>query len=284
MDVLLDFINDVADILHRNVGIQPTPRGRLDDRFIMSRTDGGLHVRAKQRNDASLIFGGYSARRLTLLALYGTGLTCRHTLLHDQMIAAEEPAAQGAQAPANRGRFAATRRALESEWNGEHLSALYRSSRQDPVDDVSCIPRQDIRGAPELRTPQAAVQENSKFSGLRAPATKFSSSRGQNGDNSETKQGRSASRRQAKRSAFVLPAHLQPSPHFLVGHVQVAFRLLDAGVSEHQLNDPDVDAVREQAARAFVPPGVSAEIDPFELFPIPLRSLPSGLRFDAVRE
>ena len=55
-------------------------------------------------------------------------------------------------------------------------------------------------------------------------------------------------------------------------------------MSEHQLNDADVDAVREQAARAFVPQVVPAEIDPFELFPIPLRSLPSGLRFDAVRE
>jgi hypothetical protein len=137
---------------------------------------------------------------------------------------------------------------------------------------------------PQRRRLHAAPLHSCKYRGLRAPATKISSSRGQNGDNSETKQGRSASRRQAKRSAFVLPAHLQPSPHFLVGHVQVALRLLDAGVSEHQLNDPDVDAVREQAARAFVPQGVSAEIDPFELFPIPLRSLPSGLRFDAVRE
>jgi len=60
--------------------------------------------------------------------------------------------------------------------------------------------------------------------------------------------------------------------------------LLDAALSEHQLNDPDVDAFREQAARAFVPQVVPAEIDPFELFSIPLRSLSSGLRFDAVRE
>jgi hypothetical protein len=34
-------------------------------------------------------------------------------------------------------------------------------------------------------------------------------------------------------------------------------------VSEHHLNDADVDAVREQAARAFVPQVVPAEIDPF---------------------
>jgi hypothetical protein len=61
MEVLLDVINDVADILRRNVGRQPAPRGRLDDRLIMPRADGALDVRAKQRNDASLIIGGYSA-------------------------------------------------------------------------------------------------------------------------------------------------------------------------------------------------------------------------------
>jgi len=78
MEVLLDVINDIADILRRNVGIQSTPRGRFDDRFIMSRADGGLDVRTKQRNDASLILGGYTARRLALLALYRARLTGRH--------------------------------------------------------------------------------------------------------------------------------------------------------------------------------------------------------------
>jgi hypothetical protein len=33
-------------------------------------------------------------------------------------------------------------------------------------------PAQDIKGAPELRTRYAAIQENSKFSGSHAPATK----------------------------------------------------------------------------------------------------------------
>jgi putative ABC transport system permease protein len=45
-------------------------------------------------------------------------------------------------------------------------------------------------------------------------------------------------------------------------------------VSEQQLDDPDVDAVREQAARALVTQVVPAEIDRLELFSIPLRSLP----------
>jgi hypothetical protein len=55
-------------------------------------------------------------------------------------------------------------------------------------------------------------------------------------------------------------------------------------VSQHQLNDPDVDAVRQQAARAFVTQVVPAQIDALELFSIPLCSLPSRLRIDAVCE
>jgi hypothetical protein len=52
-------------------------------------------------------------------------------------------------------------------------------------------------------------------------------------------------------------------------------RLLDARVAEHdELNDPDVDAIREQVARALVTQVLPAEIDPLELFSIPLRSLP----------
>jgi hypothetical protein len=44
--------------------------------------------------------------------------------------------------------------------------------------------------------------------------------------------------------------------------------------TEHQLNDPDIDAVGEQPARAFVPQVVPAEVDPLELLTIPLRTLP----------
>lgn len=61
-------------------------------------------------------------------------------------------------------------------------------------------------------------------------------------------------------------------------------RSLNARVAEHQLDNADVDAVREQSARALVAQVVLAEIDAFELLSIPLRSLPSRLRFDAVRE
>ena len=60
VEVLLDVINDVADISRRNVGIWSTPRGGLDDPPITSRTDGGLDVPAKQRNNAGLILGGWS--------------------------------------------------------------------------------------------------------------------------------------------------------------------------------------------------------------------------------
>ena len=48
----------------------------------------------------------------------------------------------------------------------------------------------------------------------------------------------SGSRCESKRSAVVVPAHLQSSPEFFVRHVQVALRLLNAGVSKHQLDDP----------------------------------------------
>ena len=52
-----------------------------------------------------------------------------------------------------------------------------------------------------------------------------------------------------------------PSPQFFVGYVQVALRLLNAGMAEHQLDDADVDAVREESTRAFVPQVVPAQID-----------------------
>jgi hypothetical protein len=49
--------------------------------------------------------------------------------------------------------------------------------------------------------------------------------------------------RESKRSAFVIPAHPQSSPEFLVRDVQVPLRLHDARVSEHQLDDANIDAV-----------------------------------------
>jgi hypothetical protein len=48
------------------------------------------------------------------------------------MIAAEEPAAEGTQAPAGRGRFAATCRTLKFKWNREHLSALLQERAPEP--------------------------------------------------------------------------------------------------------------------------------------------------------
>ena len=56
----------------------------------------------------------------------------------------------------------------------------------------------------------------------------------------------------SKRSAVVVPTHLQTLPKFFVRDVQVALRLVNARVSEHQLNDPDVDAVGQQSTGAFV--------------------------------
>ena len=49
-----------------------------------------------------------------------------------------------------------------------------------------------------------------------------------------------------------LPADLQSLAQFLVGHVQISLRLLHARVSQHQLDDAEVDAVRQQPAGALV--------------------------------
>ena len=106
---------------------------------------------------------------------------------------------------------------------------------------------------------------------------------GQIGDNGAGQHGllaavaSSASRCEPKRSALVVPAHLQSSPQFLVGHVQVALRLLDARVSEHQLDDADVHAVGEQATGAFVPQVVPAQVDALELFTVPDGARAAGL-------
>jgi hypothetical protein len=53
------------------------------------------------------------------------------------------------------------------------LLALHGSDRQKPAGRDCRFQRQNIRGAPQLRSRMvyAAVQENSKFSGLRPPAT-----------------------------------------------------------------------------------------------------------------
>jgi hypothetical protein len=66
------------------------------------------------------------------------------------------------------------------------------------------------------------------------------------------------------------------SSRFFVRYIQIMLRLLDAGVPEHELNDADLDAVRQQPTRALMPQVVPSEIDPLELFPdsIPRRSRP----------
>jgi len=61
-------------------------------------------------------------------------------------------------------------------------------------------------------------------------------------------------------------------------------RLLNARVAEHQLNDPNVDAVGQQSARALVTQVVPAEIDAVQMFLIGFDTLLSGLRCDAVRQ
>ena len=40
-------------------------------------------------------------------------------------------------------------------------------------------------------------------------------------------------------------------------------------MAEHELNDPNVDAIGEQSASAFMPEVVPAEIDPLKLLAVP---------------
>ena len=51
----------------------------------------------------------------------------------------------------------------------------------------------------------------------------------------------------------------------LIGHVQITLRLLNAGVPKHQLNDADVHAVSQEAARALVTQVVPMQVDLLQL-------------------
>src|SRR5712691_10117675 len=57
-------------------------------------------------------------------------------------------------------------------------------------------------------------------------------------------------------------------PKFFVRDVQVALRLLDVGVTEDQLDIANVDAVRQEAAGAFVPQIVPVQIDLLQLLAV----------------
>jgi len=146
MKVLLNIVNDIADIVRRIAGKQSATCGHFDDRFFMPGADGRVDVRAKLRNGAPLIRGGYSARCLALLALYRTRLTGRHALLHDKVIAAEEAAAQKAHAPVSHGRFAATCATFEWEGDGKHRLACV-GHRQNRAGDGRFRQLQNIKGA-----------------------------------------------------------------------------------------------------------------------------------------
>ena len=60
--------------------------------------------------------------------------------------------------------------------------------------------------------------------------------------------------------------------------------VLDARVTEHELNDADVDAVSEQPAGAFVPQVVPTEVDPLKLLAIPRDASAARLRLVSVRQ
>src|SRR5258705_9034577 len=104
--------------------------------------------------------------------------------------------------------------------------------------------------------------------------------RDKNGTIRRTNGTNSALRRESQRPSVVEPTHFQASPELFVRDVQVALRLLNARVAEHQLNDADVDAVREQPAGALVPQVVPSQVDALHLLSVPFRSLLSGPGLD----
>jgi hypothetical protein len=68
--------------------------------------------------------------------------------------------------------------------------------------------------------------------------------------------------------ATAFPDAGQGFPQFFVRDVQVALRPLDVGMSEHQLNGADVDAVGQEPTGAFVPEIVPMKVDLPQLGPI----------------
>jgi len=65
--------------------------------------------------------------------------------------------------------------------------------------------------------------------------------------------------------AAALPYSGQCLPEFLVRDVEVPLCGPDVGVTEHQLDGADIDAVRQEAAGAFVTQIVPVQIDLLEL-------------------
>ena len=171
MEILLDVIDDLVHIPNRIADMQTVTGGGFRNWLAVAWADSRFHVRTKQRNDAILVSGGYSARCLASLALYRARLTGRHALLYDQMIAAEEAAAQGTQAPASRARLAATCRALELEWNREHLSDRLsgRPIARTPLTTSHAlggrIPEEQLNYSRGYSTPRPGVQRAPQSSG-----------------------------------------------------------------------------------------------------------------------
>ena len=143
MEVLLDVIDYVADILPRRV-IQSTPRGGPDDGSIMSGADGGLDVRAKQGNDASLILGD-------------TPPDVSRSTAHDSQVDTPFFTTRWSlqKNPPHRAHRLQSA-AVGSRPHAEHLNSngtentcwsSHEERSPEQVSDASCVQRQDIRGA-----------------------------------------------------------------------------------------------------------------------------------------
>ena len=69
-------------------------------------------------------------------------------------------------------------------------------------------------------------------------------------------------------TASALPYSGHRFSEFFVGDVQVSLRLLDVGVTQHQLDGTDVNAIAQEPAGAFVTQIVPVQVDLPELLSI----------------
>ena len=76
----------------------------------------------------------------------------------------------------------------------------------------------------------------------------------------------------------------QRLPKFLIRDVQVPLRRLDVRVTEHQLDDADVDAVRQEAAGALVPQIVPVQVELPQLLAVDPSSRPGAFCLVPVRD
>lgn len=113
-------------------------------------------------------------------------------------------------------------------------------------------------------------------------ASQSSSRLGQSGGQS-VRETRPSQRPDTARSGRPWLIQLTSKPFRSSSSVQVALRLLNARMPEHE-DDANVDTVHQQPTGALVPEVVPPQVDASQLFLVPFHSLLARPRLDAVRQ